>query len=564
MYATEMVWKQSLCALSALLPVILFAAPTPTFDLPRPADEKPELPVIEPPAPAPLILPPIPPPSDENRLSTTPSIYVRKIILDGSSVFGKEDFATVLAPYLNRKIATEELQNLRQAISRLYIENGYINSGAMIPDQAVTDGVILINIIEGTLSDIDIKGNRWLRDGYLRKRVELGVETPLNVNSLRERLQLLQQDPHIQRLNAALVPGVAPGEGILSLRVDEQKPYQLWLNVNNDRSPSVGSNQAELLFRHNSLTRNGDTLELAYGKTEGLDHGYVQYDIPVTAYDTSLGFKYSKDDSDVVEEPFDSLDIRSKSESLGIHINQPVYRTLNQTLSLGLSLEHRRSKSFLLGEPFSFNLGADKGETKVTVLRFSQNWLNRDRKQVLTARSQFSLGLDALDATMVNPEVNGKFFTWLGQFQWARQVSSRDIQILFRTDVQLSNDDLFPLEQIAIGGMNSVRGYRKNQLVRDNGVLVSLEARIPLWQNKFGLNRLELVPFIDYGNGWNKDLNTPSPNDIYSAGLGLRASLLQQRLHLSLYAAHAFRDIDNPENDLQDDGIHFQISGRLF
>jgi hemolysin activation/secretion protein len=55
-----------------------------------------------------------------------------------------------------------------------------------------------------------------------------------------------------------------------------------------------------------------------------------------------------------------------------------------------------------------------------------------------------------------------------------------DTEILFRTDLQLANNPLLPLEQLAVGGRYTVRGYQENQLVRDNGVIAQLEARVPV------------------------------------------------------------------------------------
>jgi hypothetical protein len=54
---------------------------------------------------------------------------------------------------------------------------------------------------------------------------------------------------------------------------------------------------------------------------------------------------------------------------------------------------------------------------KVAAFRFSQEWLRRDINRVLAARSQFSLGLDAFNATINDTGTDGQFFAWLGQFQ---------------------------------------------------------------------------------------------------------------------------------------------------
>ena len=127
-----------------------------------------------------------------------PRVFVRQIKITDNTVFSDEDLASVTEPHLNRHVTSEELHTLRLALTRLYIDAGYINLGAVLPDQTVTAGVITYRIIQGTLASVVVEGNRWFREGYLRKRLALDVEPPLRVSALQERLQYLQQDDRIE------------------------------------------------------------------------------------------------------------------------------------------------------------------------------------------------------------------------------------------------------------------------------------------------------------------------------------------------------------------------------
>ena len=117
----------------------------------------------------------------------------------------------------------------------------------------------------------------------------------------------------------------------------------------------------------------------------------------------------------------------------------------------------------------------------------------------------------------------GLTFRWKGRYRpdfVGRD--TLDTQLIFRTDLQLSSDSLMGLEQIAVGGRYSVRGYRENQMVRDQALITSLEARVPLVRDKGWTEYLQLAAFFDFGAAWNKSLDTPSPDNISSVGLGLR------------------------------------------
>ena len=166
---------------------------------------------------------------------------------------------------------------------------------------------------------------------------------------------------------------------------------------------------------------------------------------------------------------------------------------------------------------------------------------------------------------MFGSTVNGgdlpdsQFLSWLGQFQWARRFDPWGVEAVFRTDVQLTSSPLPSLEQFSMGGHATVRGYRENQLVRDQGAVASLEFRIPLWRDSVGIPILQLAPFADVGRSWNRRRSELSPRTLYSAGVGLRFRI-SEYVDGNVYWGEQLRDIPSPQDhDLQDDGIQFRL-----
>jgi hemolysin activation/secretion protein len=527
------------------------------------------------PVPAPgELLPPLPPPRPrEPALLPQLRVLAREIRVLGSTVFTPEQLGAVTAPYTNREVTAEVLEALRMALTRLYVDRGYVSSGAILPDQTVSEGVITYRVIEGRLTGTAIEGNRWLRTRYYEQRFALAGRPPLDVNSLQERLQLLLEDPRIERLNAELKPGVSPGEAQLDVRVEERFPLRLWFDFDNYQAPSVGAQRGIATIEHQSLTGNADTLTLSYGRSEGLDPLLdLRYAIPLTARDTTLAIDYRRNDLTVVEDPFAPLDIQSDSQIYTVSLWQPVYRTPSTLVALELTGERSSLETSVLGVPFSLEPGAVEGESVVSVLRFAQEFVQRTRSQVIAARSRFSFGLDALDSTIHDDDdlPDSRFFAWLGQFQWVRwldalkRIGVPETQLLLRSDLQLTDQPLLTLEQIALGGRYTVRGYPQNTLVRDNAFLASLEARIPMVRNKRWADYLELAPFFDYGNGWNTDRSTPDPRDLSGVGIGLRwGATLRARVPLraqaEIYWGYPLRKIETSASALEGDGIHFQF-----
>jgi hemolysin activation/secretion protein len=485
---------------------------------------------------------------------------VQRIEVLGSTVFSTEELAKVVQPFENRDLTFEQLLEIRTAVTQLYIERGYTTSGAFLPPQEdISGGIVRVQVVEGELERIDIRGNGRLRQGYVRRRLERAGRQPVNIRQLETALQLLQLDPLFSSVQAELKAGTTPGRSVLTVVLREVPPFHGVAQVENRDSPSVGSVRGTFVLSHQNALGFGDRISAEYGITEGIRSYEFNYDLPIGARDGVLSLRYSRDESTLVEEPFSVLDINSDSTTFSAGFRQPLVRTPTSEFALGVSFDRRRSQTFLLEDiPFSFSLGPRNGESKVSVLRFSQDWISRSPRRVLAARSQFSFGLDVFGVTLnESPIPDGRFFSWVGQFQWVQALGS-DVIAIARVAAQLTPDSLLPLEQFSIGGVDTVRGYRQNQRVGDNGITGSLEVRLPILRQPDGIGVIQLAPFFDVGTVWNNNSELADPRTLVSVGVGLRWQI-DPHFSARLDWGIPLRSINQEGSTLQDSGIFFSI-----
>lgn len=136
-----------------------------------------------------------------------------------------------------------------------------------------------------------------------------------------------------------------------------------------------------------------------------------------------------------------------------------------------------------------------------------------------------SLGIGALNATIHEEPPDSRFLAWRGQVQYVRLLAPETLLVL-RSDAQLANRTLLPLEQFGLGGIRSVRGYRQDVLLTDNGVLTSAEIRVPIYRTLQQRKVLQVIPFIDFGTTWNSSgRKNPDTNTLLGVGLGLQISV---------------------------------------
>lgn len=524
--------------------------PQPPQKLP-PVDE-----LLDPSAPSPDL-------PDEILDDIPQQIFIKRFNIIGSTVFSQEKLAEVTEPFLDQPISFPRLFKIRSEITKLYDDEGYVNSGAYIPPQQLEDGIVTIEIIEGELEDIIVKGLSRLNPNYIKSRLAIATKKPLNVRRLLQALQMLRLDPLIANISAELSAGVEPGESLLEVTVTEADTFSTQITLDNGRSPSVGSFRRRPQIREGNLLGLGDALEFNYTNTDGSDTFDVSYTLPINPRNGTLRLAYGTTSSEVIEPPFDDIDIDSESRFYEITLRQPVFQTPTEEVVIGITGSRQESETSILNTPFPLSAGADdEGRTRINAIRLFQEWTKRSEQQVLAARSQLSIGISSGDTTLNRGGPDSNFFVWRGQGQWVRLLAPNTI-LLIRGDVQLADRGLVPLEQIGIGGLESVRGYRQDLILSDNGAFISAELRLPIIQNDSG-TLVQLTPFLDFGTGWNRDdENDIDDNTIASLGLGLRweqGDFLEANIGWGLQLV----DVETRDRTLQEDGFYFSVIFRPF
>ncbi|WKT84447.1 ShlB/FhaC/HecB family hemolysin secretion/activation protein [Thermosynechococcus sp. QKsg1] len=554
----------------AVLPALAIPVLTPTQqDIQPPLPEPPPLPSPSPPALEPPPSPPSPAPESENVL-----IPVQKIVVEGSTIFGPAEFDPIIKPLEGRQVTLAELQGAADAITKLYLEGGYLTSRAVLGEQVARDGVITIQVLEGRLEDIRIEGNKGIIQRYIRSRIALGAGVPLNSNRLEEQLRLLRTDPLFANLSASLRPGTTPQDSILVVRVVPARWFNAAFGLDNNTPPAIAPSRATVFLGYNNLSGRGDSVYGSYAISNNLstfDWGASNtvefgYSLPLNAMNGTLTIRTVQADSEITRPPaLAGLNIRSESSIYEASFRQPVIRNLREELAFGIGFLMQSAQTFVLGVPTPISIGSDpSGYSATRVLEVSQEYIRRDPQGAWVFRSQFNFGLPIFGATEnPSPTPDGTFFSWLGQGQRLQRLWADNFLIL-RTDVQLSPNSLLPFHQFVIGGPLSVRGYSTNALSGDNGLRFSGEARFPILRTANRRPIISIGPLFDLGVVWNNSRNPAGavPDNVI-AGLGM-GLLVQPTPNLDIQFQYAAPLIDLPgqTRSLQSDGIYFTLTVR--
>jgi hemolysin activation/secretion protein len=530
-----------------------------------------------------LVLPPIPPPPGRAPEAAGERVRVEAFRFEGNTVFSDAELTAVVAPWTGREITSAELRAARDAVTRHYIDAGYVSSGAVLPDQQMQKGVVLVQVVEGRLARVDVEGARWHRPSYFESRLIAAAGTPVRVQDLERRLEVFQQDPSLTRIAARLEPSEQRGETALRLAVDEAFPLRLGLEWSNDVPPSLGDQAGRIDASLPGPLLLGDELSGDVRFAEGLVDTEGRYAVPLNHYDTELEARVRWSDGKVVEHPFEHEGFISDIFTAGVGVLQPVWRTEQDEVRVALLGEWRRSHTDIEevpGEGIAFpGTGANSnGLSTLSVLRLGGEWVRRSRERVFALRQLISVGVPVLGASHNPPgQPDWNFTSFLTQVRHAERFPHLlGLELVLRGDLQLATEPLMPMEQIGVGGVDSVRGYRVNQLVRDQAAVGSVELRLPVYRDDERGHLVQLAPFFDAGYGWSagpreSEGQSGAPDNkaafgsdtLYSVGVGVRYRY-RSWLGAELYWGDSLCNVNNPVDDsLQDYGIYFRVGLNL-
>ena len=496
-------------------------------------------------------------------------IPVKRIDILGSSILTSVEIESLVAPLQNKSVTLNQLQEVTDKISQIYQDRNYITSRAVLIPQDIKDGIVTIQVREGSLERVDVKraGDLVgrLNDSYIRDRVLQAGATPLNFANLEDALQLLRADPLIGDIRANLTTGSQANQSILQITVSEAKSFSIRPFFDNYGNTSTGIYRIGVNLQELNTTGNGDSILVGYTRSGSADIYQLNYQYPINPQGGTLGFNFSAGQSPITEPPFDSLNILTDSQTYELAYRQPLLRSPREEFAIGVSTAFENSGSYFGNRSFNFqNFKFDDGRSQSRVLRLSQDYLSRDPIGAWVLRSTFNMGLNVLGATIRNDgSPDGRFFYWGGQVLRVQRIGTdRDTLAFFRLNMQFSGDQLLSLNRFSIGGAQSIRGYRQNQLTGDNGIQASVELQFPVARDEEGLATVKLLPFVEAGTIWNSSgVNSTNQSLI---GLGLGATYQPMRnLLLRLDYGIPLVNVSNSGNNLQDSGLYFSINANF-
>ena len=462
----------------------------------------------------------------EGKGDTKPLFVLKNVAVSGAVAIPRDRLATAYQPYLGKKVSQADLADMASAVSDVYRGAGFHLSRAIVPVQDIKDGTVQLQVIEGSVTEIALKGEGAGEFGVRPMLDVVAMERPLRLATLERQLLLVNGRPGVRIQDTGLEEiGTASGRFRL---VVELKTWHLYTSfgVDNMGSSAVGPWQSYGTAAFNSYLAPGDSLVFNLSTTPGdprqLAFGRLSYEVPVGTDGARIGASgyYSEVWPGDIRHLYSD---NTKTQSFEFHGSIVPLQSQQSglTLTAGLGFSNVREQD-VFGPIYrdhirTLNLTAD---SRLKDNFGGNNYLTVGLRQ----------GLDIMGASNRNDDLlshdgaSGKFSAlnfWYTRYQTLNDAFS----VKLSGAGQWASGPLFTSQQFYLGGIAFGRGYGSAEISGDNGIAGSFELRFDHKLNYRYWNSVQLYSFVDAGAAWNAGYTMNEGLSLTSAGGGVRMFL---------------------------------------
>lgn len=467
-------------------------------------------------------------------------IPVKDISVIGVTIFPAAKINSITEPFKNKELGLKEIQKIADLITDLYRQKGYITSRAYIPPQKIEDGKLEIRVLEASVGDIQVKGNRFYSTRVIRRYINVKTGELFNYNGLQRDLLKINEHPD-RNAKAILTPGKEPGSTDIVLEVKDSLPLHLSLGYDNFASRFVRRNRYIATATDNNLLGRDDILNIQYLRGEA--NNYYSYSAnylyPLTKT-LNIGFLASRSKI-VLGKEFTDVESRGKSRVFSLYGSQNLIKNENLIFDLNFGFDYKDVYNFLLGDISS------QDRLRIAKTGFNLDVTDNFGRTIIT--NDFNYGfphilggtkahLQPTDKPTSRTGAGGEFLKdTLNLLRLQRLIF--DATLLWKNQMQFSPSILTATEQFQAGGPANNRGYPPAEFVGDRGYSMSWELAAPIYfvpksfKIPFSKSRiydaLRIIGFYDWTNLHLKNLQPTDKRNmtIRSAGCGIRLNILE-------------------------------------
>lgn len=497
-----------------------------------------------------LKLPNVSPKSATPRLpiADEQAIMVKGFKVTGNTLVSEGSIQQALTAFNNQSLTFSQIKDAAAAVTALYAPLGR-TAQAVIPEQDVVDGIVLIQIIEGRVGKVMIDLNASSPSRLDKDVIEDFIHSHnaqgefIDLFGLDRSLGLLNELPG-NRVAGELAPGEENGTTDIHVKAEDLGWVDGHIDLSNYGSASTGEAQLTSSLNFNNSLGLGDLGSIDLIGAQGSMYGQGRYGIPIGSDGLRASLGFSALDYKTLSD-FSSTISQGKAQTYGMYADYALERNADSSKNISLTLEKKNYDNL--------TSGIEVSQYQINRMSVGVNGVNQFPDVYLNWGVSLSGGrLSINNASQLSSDMSGA--NTQGEFYKLNINGSATIPLTWiddETHIQLSGNgqwaskNLNSAEQVYLGGVYGVRAYPTNQGGGSQG------ANATLTLNHQFIPELQLGVFFDAGliqqykityTNWQGLTNADNIYSLYATGLTGQFKLDQFQLQASI----AYRIGNNP------------------
>jgi hemolysin activation/secretion protein len=448
---------------------------------------------------------------------------LRDVALTGAQAIPHDQIIRAYQPYLGKKVSQADLAAIATAISDAYRAAGFHLSRAIVPPQNISDGLVRVQVIEGSITEVALRGEGVEQFGIRPMLDPVLAERPSRLATLERQLLLINGRAGV-RINDTALEEIGDTTGRFRLTV-HVKIWHIYTSFGLDNlgSYAIGPWQTYATGAFNSYLLPGDTLALNLSTIANdpreLAFGRLSYDVPVGTDGILVGASalYSEvrpgDARRLVNDitTTEAFELRSRVVPLQ---SQKSALTLTAAADFSNVSEHD-----LFGPIYNDHI---RSVSLTSDYRLQDNFGGNNYLTLMWRQGLPILGASQLGDPLSSHYGASADFSVMDVWYTRYQMLSDAWSVKIAGAGQFASGPLFISQQFYLGGAAFGRGYGSAEISGDNGMAGSFELRFDRQLNFRYLTGYQIYGFVDAGVAWNNGFNYTDGLALTSAGAGVR------------------------------------------
>lgn len=474
-------------------------------------------------------------------VETGPTFPVRQIVLrtpdgqpfvpPGGVPHGKLDDA--IAPFTNHELGSHRINVLLKRLTDVFVGAGFVTTRALLGPQNLATGTLTVTIQLGRIADFVVNGKPihrlsageasagggWLTDAGYENAFPVSPGDPLKLSDIDQGVSQINRLRRNQA-QVQILPDQAAGDSIVEIDNKPGDRTYATLGVDNYGSSATGVTRYRAGIEADNLIGLQESLSVNYIDSQDSNALVGSIAVPFGRHT----FSYTVSDSEYQQVVGTTALVYGRTLSHIFGWNYTVDRTLADVVNLDATLSWRRTDRVVNG--------VDIDPQRLAVLRAGVNWLHKfalnDAAGNVMLDAGVSQGLPWLEADHNLPNIDeadahSQFTKLDATATYALPLPKLGAaQFAYRGALggQWTNVALYGSEQLYLGGMDTIRGFRSGEIAGDRGIYARNElawVNVPAWHDA----RVEPYVFLDVGKA--NLIAVPGFPTLAGVGAGLRA-----------------------------------------